>query len=173
MEKTDENNIKKNHFLKDDNNKQSISKEHNDYFGYKTPDNFFSESKKEILNSISSIEVNEKKFIAVKPVLKWVAAASVVILIISMSYMFFSDSTFFNNNVISEDISDIDEDNMLLNSFFVDDSELDNFIENYIMEDIIIESELKTDHVIINSLMLTDEEAEQYIDEYLIEALVL
>ena len=171
MKKTNQNNHSEGQFLKDNPNKNGLSKSHQKYLGYTMPEDFFKESKQDILDSLK--DNNPKRIQRRSHFILRTAAAVLALLLITTAYLYINDSFFFTNTEITAESIESDELDFLFNTAILEDDELDTYIDEYLMEDIIAEAELEDNHVIINSLMMDDAEADEYLDNYLIEKLVL
>lgn len=173
MEKSIEN--KKNYsFLKED-FKGSISEHHRKYLGTNIPKEYFSSSKKSILEKINS-EVKEKKqrVFWLHPRFKYIAAASLVFILGLTIWLQNSTSDVNNNNADFELVSFSDD--VLINFLLVDDNELEAFADATLMNEIIIKAELseqKIDDLFLNSLFVEDSLIDNYTNENLIDAIIL
>lgn len=167
-------------FLKDKTGKQDPSKIHQEYLGFNTPENYFSESKSELLSSMKQAG-NEKSgfLIRLNPVYRWAIAASVAILFGSVFFLMVQKSNLVKKDELTEEIqSNTDEfestsDELLISSLFVDDSMLDEYVDEYLMKSI-FEDIVYVDpgNVIINSLLMEDSQVDQYIDDYLLDEMI-
>ena len=125
---------------------QERHKKHTDELGLKIPENYFSQSKNELLAKITA----PKKKILVpfaRNKVIWLAAASLAfILVLSL---FKSNHNFGideipavvsdtieilkDNNVVNE-FFESEEHDILISSLFIEDTELDEFIADYVIE---------------------------------------
>lgn len=140
--------------MKDD----ELNKIHSDTLGLSIPENYFANSKKEILNKIQAD--NEPKVIPFyQKRTTWFAAAAVTLL---LGLSIFRSYNSQNKEIISNQITDsivqveavnpatvspnnpntmpnydlANENDILISSLFVDDKEIDEYITNSILDDI-------------------------------------
>lgn len=174
MEKSTENN--KQNFLKKG-LQDDISKHHKKFLGTDTPDGYFAKSKLSILDKIKEETANAKKTIILKkqkvfwlqPKLQYVAAASLVF-VLGLTIWLQSAN---NNRVEELNIELLSfNDDVLINSLFVEDNELDAYANATLMNEVIIKAELseqKMDNLILDVLVLEDSLS----DDKFIESLIL
>lgn len=169
-----------NFFLKDHLENEGISKIHDHYLGLKTPNDYFSKSKSEILSSIKEVEKEETSTILpLKNAYRWAIAASVAILIGASTFFWYHNTVTVDNIQITEiDKSNTDKlesvsDDVLISSLFIDDSAMDQYVDEYLVNTIFADVVYTDpDDVIINSLLMEDWEIDEYIDEYLIDEMI-
>lgn len=128
---------------------KKIRKTHTEHLGLQIPENYFSNSKENILAQISN-EKRGKILPFSRKNIVWFAAAAAILV---FSIMVFNPNEFQTSNPIITFVSDsvdilkneslanneltTSEDDILLTSLFVDDNHINEFVDNYIMEDII------------------------------------
>lgn len=135
-----------------------LNKIHSDALGLKIPENYFSNSKNEILNKVLA-EKETKVIPFYKKRTSWLAAASVTLLLgLSIFRTYNSQNqesitnqltdsivqmdaknpatTIPNNNNAIPNYSLTKENDILVSSLFVEDKEIDEYITNYILDDI-------------------------------------
>ena len=178
MKKSTENNNKKS-FLKEG-FKNDISKHHKEYLGTDIPEGYFAKSKMSILDkikeeSVSEIKTTPKKQIVfyMQPKFRYAVAASLVF-ILSLTIWLQSSNTKLDEDSSIELLSFSDD--ILINSLLVDDSELDLFADNTLINEIVIKAELseqKMDDLFLNSLMVEDSLLDNYTDDEFIETIIL
>lgn len=164
-----------NKFLKDNPNETGVSESHQSYLGLKTPKDYFSTSKSDILNSIKGTE--QRKNLKINSRRIWSVAAAVALLI-TVSVIWLKDDIFNKADqiVLSENGFDEASDNILLSSLFVEDSETDAYINDCFLAEVaseLEEIEKSSESVIINSLLVDDSLADEFIENYLIEEVIL
>lgn len=140
-----------NELMKDnDSFEKKLDEIHADELGLGMPEDYFSKSKIDILDKVHP-EKKSNVFPLYRNKVMWFAAAGIA-LIVTLSV--FNTSTISNINKIPEVIADtvgqiknLDltnggfyvEDDILVASLFVDESEIDSYIDNYIIEETIID----------------------------------
>lgn len=120
---------------------------HSSALGLKTPENYFSASKMEILEKVSNQK--EKRFyLFSRKRIIWAAAASIAII---FAVSVFKPNVFpsFNNvpAIVSDTVElfqnnnlaqgEFKEDDILITSLFVPDNEIDEFVNNYVLEELV------------------------------------
>lgn len=166
--------------MKNNNNKslqKGITKSHRDLLGMDVPKGYFSNSKEEILKAVSKPEKKTTRVFVLKPILKYSIAATVVI-ILGLTFFFRLQTkpiVPYTNTLDNTRSVILEEDPTLINSLFINNEEMDAFLDSYVMNEIMIkiqESELDFDNILINSLMIDDSSLDNYIDESLLENIV-
>ena len=169
----------KNIFLKD-NFKGNLSKHHKDFLGTEIPEDYFVKSKLSILDKIKEeikVEAEQPKkqmVFYMRPQFKYIAAAALVfILSLTVWLQNINNQNDFNSfNLESYAL----EDDVLIASLLVDESELNAFAEATLFTEVLVKAEVKEqrmDDLILNSLILDDSLLDNYIDFELIETVVL
>ena len=177
MEKSTENNNKES-FL-NEGFKDGISKHHKKYLGTTVPEDYFAKSKLSILDKIkeeSKIEEQPKKQLVfwMQPKFRYMAAASLVFILSLTIWL----QNVNNNDAIKDANIEIlaFEEDVLINSLFVEDSELESFADATLMNQIVIKAEIseqKMDDLFLNSLFVEDSLIDNYTNENLIETIIL
>ncbi|MHB1108312.1 MAG: hypothetical protein ACYCZ2_18300 [Lutibacter sp.] len=120
---------------------------HSSALGLKTPENYFSASKMEILEKVSTQK--EKRFyLFSRKRIVWAAAASIAIIFAVSVFKpnvlpsfnnvpaIVSDTVeLFQNNNLAQ--GEFKEDDILITSLFVPDNEIDEFVNNYVLEELV------------------------------------
>jgi hypothetical protein len=120
---------------------------HSSALGLKTPENYFSASKMEILEKVSTQK--EKRFyLFSRKRIIWAAAASIAIIFAVSVFKpnvlpsfnnvpaIVSDTVeLFQNNNLAQ--GEFKEDDILITSLFVPDNEIDEFVNNYVLEELV------------------------------------
>ena len=168
------------HFLRNDSLKKSLAQEHKHYLGMDVPDDYFSNSKDTILKSVQPKEVQKRTVFWLKPSIAYPLAAS-ILLLIALTFWWQTNTNENNPEMMDVEVAVSPNelgitDDFLVTSLFVDDAEIDQFVDGYITEEIIVEAELseqRLENLFINSLLIEDSVIHGYLDENLIENLVL
>lgn len=157
MEKTSENN-NKNNFLKEG-MQNDVSKHHKDYLGTTIPEGYFAKSKLSILEKIKEEETEvpkKKKIFWMHANFKYAVAASLVF-ILSLTIWLQSSNT-SNETQVHVELLSFNED-VLVNSLFLEDDEIDTYADVTLINEIVIKAELseqKMDDLILDSMILDD-----------------
>ena len=149
---------------------------HKNQLGYDIPKDYFSSSKEEIINSIN--QSKENKPIQLNSKWSYLVAASLALLI-GATFWFQNNS---NKTVI--EITEIDNNNQFINSsdnftveaLFYEDIEFDNFIDQVIVNEVILmaeESETQLDNIFINSLLIDEQSLDSFMDISFINSIIL
>jgi len=144
---------------------------HKSILGLDIPKDYFHQSKNEILDSLYKKE-NSSYIFGLKPSLVYPIAAS-LILLIGLSLWFQ-----FSVNPIKTQTTNIviPENEILVNSLFIDEENMDDYMDNYILEEIFVEvalSEQKLENIFINSLFIDDINIDGYLNENFVNQLML
>ncbi len=171
-----------NKFLKDDIQKNELTKAHKDYLGLDIPDDYFSVSKDEILKGLITEKEQKQTLFGLRPIVAYSIAASISILV-ALSIWLPHQGEDKNPKVTETDvdvrensISNFDQDGFLVNSLFVEDTEMDQFLDDFVFNVIIVEAEVseqQLENVFMNSLFIEDSLIDNYLDSSLIENVVL
>jgi hypothetical protein len=159
-------------------NKVRLSKEHRDKLGMDIPKDYFSKSKAEILKAVAEDKKPETKVIQLRPYVKYAVAASIVaILGLAILFKYGSGTTTQQVNTITNvEFANLESDDALLNSLLVTDENIDLYLDDYVMNEIVIKaqtSETDLNNIFINSLIINDSLLDNYIEERFIENIVL
>ena len=162
------------------NEKGALENLHKEKLGFEIPDGYFSKSKSDILDAIPKTEDRKQTVFWLKPRFAYPIAASIVFLI-SISLWLQNSSSEINQQIT--DIEKIEpfnfespSDEFLVTSLLVEDSEMDQVVDAFIMKEIIVEadiSEQKLENIFINSLFIDDSLIDNYTQNSLIEHMVL
>lgn len=134
---------------------ENMRNQHENDLGYGIPKDYFSNSKKELEKIILSPKKGKVVFFNNRSVL-WIAASVITIFValtvfkpsalpnINSFPEIVADSIeSFKNNNLANDSDFYLEDDISIASLFINDSEIDEYVENFIIEDIIKEEKLK------------------------------
>lgn len=168
------------HFLKKENLKKDLAQEHKEFLGLDVPDDYFSKSKKNILKNLKMENEQKRTVFGLKPFIAYPIAASILLLI---AITFWMQNKSIESNLKVTDVDAIETVNelsttedFLVSSLLVDDSKMDQYIDDYILNEIIVEAELseqQLEDIFINSLFVEDSLINIYIDNNLIENIIL
>ena len=124
---------------------------HEKDLGLHTPNDYFSSSKKELLNRISEEKEKKKVVPLYQNKMAWIVAASVALMI---SIVLFGPKTLPSVNgipaVVLDTIQELnddegyveqtlssEEDDVLVSSLFMEDDEVDAFVNSYVLEEVL------------------------------------
>ena len=178
MDKPTKNNNKQN-FLKQGLH-DDISKHHKQYLGTDIPDGYFVKSKQSILDKILSEEIlkevqpNKKFVFWMQPQFKYMVAASLVFIFSLTIWLQNANNTDNDNNIYIEELAFSDA--VLINSLFLEDSEVDAFADATLFNEVLLQAELseeKLDNLILNSLIIDDSLLNNYMGNEFIEIIIL
>lgn len=167
-----------NGFLKDNIDKKELAQKHKEYLGMGVPDNYFSISKNNILKSLPMEKEQKRTVFGLRPMIAYPIAASIVLLIGFTIWLQNDPTTIEQQNANVEQINSMDvySDDFLVSSLLVEDADMDEFIDEIIFNEIIVDAELseqQLENIFINSLLIEDSLINSYIDKSLIENVVL
>ncbi|MCF6295034.1 MAG: hypothetical protein L3J25_05045 [Flavobacteriaceae bacterium] len=162
------------------NNKGYLSNFHKDKLGLQIPDGYFSKSKLNILDAIHKEEERKQTLFWLNPKFSYPIAASIILLI---SITFWWQNNTPETNLEITDVEkievfnmDFSSDQFLVSSLFVEDSEMDQFVDAFLMKEIIVEvdnSEQKLENIFINSLFIDDSLIDNYTQNSILENMIL
>lgn len=164
-------------FLKEE--KSDITKHHKNYLGKEIPEDYFKKSKISILNAIKEdalVEQKPKKQLVfyLRPQFKFIAAAAILFLLTLSIWLQNSESKNNFDDITIEELAL--EDDVLIKSLLVEDSDLDEFTDATLFNEVVVKAEIKEqkmDDLILNSLILEDSLLDNYMDEELVETIIL
>jgi len=160
--------------------KKDITNLHKAKLGMEIPEGFFENSKNDILNAIKAQNKPKKTVFRLRPIIAYPIAAALV-LAFAITFLLKNNHFDVNNQITDiDDIellnSDFSRDDFLVSSLMVSDSEMEDFLDDYIMNEIIVEvdrKEKEIDDLIINSLFVEDSLIDSFMDENILENVVL
>lgn len=158
----------------------NISRHHKDKLGMDVPDGFFKKSKEDILNAVTKEEQPKQKVYWLRPMIAYPVAATLV-LAFAITFWLQNNTSDVNNQITNtEEIellnSVLSQDDFLVSSLFVEDDDMDKFMDDFILNEIIVEAELseqQLENIFINSLFIEDSLIDNYMDKSLIENVLL
>lgn len=125
---------------------------HSEELGLKTPENYFSKSKSEILEKVSNQKRVRFNIFSRERIIWSVAATIAIILALSVFKpnalpamdeipAIVSDTIdHIQNNDLAQ--GELEEDDILISSLFVSDTEIDEFVDDYVLEELVYEEVL-------------------------------
>ncbi len=125
-----------------------LKEKHSKELGLKVPDNYFSVSKSTILNKVSE-EKKVKRLIFKRERMVWMAAASIALIFTITVFKTNVFSTIDKAQAVVIDtieqlknevkaMPELNEDNdILIASLFVEDSKVEDFVNEYVLEEIV------------------------------------
>ena len=162
-------------FLKED--FSDINQHHKEYLGTAVPEGYFAKSKRSILDKIKEetliaatpIVIKKQKVFWLQPQFRYIAAASVIFI---LSLTVWLQNT--NGNGVEDGNIELlaFNDDVLVNSLFIEDDELDTYANTTLMNEVVIKAELseqKMDDLILDSMILDDSLS----DDKFMESLIL
>ncbi len=122
---------------------------HSEELGFQVPEDYFSKSKMEILEKVSNQKGESFNIFSQKRIV-WSAAATIVIIVALTVFKPNALPSIDNVPVIVSDTIDhlqnnnlaqgkLKEDDILISSLFVPDSEIDEFVDDYVLEELVYE----------------------------------
>jgi hypothetical protein len=174
MEKSTENN-ENDRFLKEGGNHRP-SQMHGDFLGTTVPEGYFTQSKISILEKVKhqSQEKKKPKIFWMQPAIRYGVAASLVFaLSITLWLEKVNNSDRIDKNAL-ELLSFSDD--VLVNSLFIDEADLDDFTKRTLINEVVLQAELSEQHledILINSLFIEDSLLDSYTSDRLLETIIL
>ncbi len=156
---------------------QNLATNHKEKLGLKVPDGYFSRSKQEILTSIEKMDSPGRPIFGLRPAYAYPMAASLILLIGLLFWLQFADPGIETQLSDIETIDfDFPSEDILISSLFVNDSDMDSFVNEYFLNEVVLEaerSEQELENIFMNSLFVEDSLIDDYVDKNLIEKVVL
>ncbi|MGZ0014876.1 hypothetical protein [Yeosuana sp. AK3] len=160
--------------------KEDLSRLHKDKLGMDIPEDFFAKSKENILNKVIKPKTPKQSVFWLKPIVAYPVAASIILAIAITFWMKNNPSEIKNQISNTEAIKlispDLLESDFLISSLMVSDTEMDHYLESYLLKNVVIEAELseqQLENLFINSVLIEDSLINHYLDKSLIENIVL
>ena len=171
---------------------QDMDQMHKDHLGMEIPEGYFAASKQRILDSVSSKDhagakqeklnhnISSGRIFRLNRTIAYPLAAS-ILLLIAIAIGVQRDSGIQSpvedqETVVSIGIEKEGVDDFLIKSLFVDDTEIDAFTTEYLVEQVVVEAELseqEMENIFINSLFIDDSLVDDYLEENILEQVVL
>lgn len=129
---------------------------HSEKLGFQVPEDYFSKSKMEILEKVSNQK--EKSFnIFSRKRIVWFAAATIAIIV---ALTVFKPNAYPSIDKIPAIVSDtidnlkndglanneLEENDILITSLFIADNEIDEFVDDYVLEELVYEEVMATNN---------------------------
>ena len=158
---------RKEEFLKEKSG--SSSQHHKEYLGMDVPEGYFKSSKQSILDLVQEETRLEDSGKKETPVFyfrrSFQVAASIALLVALVIGFQFSDST----------STEIASDDLLIESLFVEDDSMNDFVEGILVSDVVEEAGKGKDmeDFLVNSLFVDDSLLEDYTNESLLDNIIL
>ncbi len=171
--------------------KQDLGELHKNYLGMEVPEGYFSSSKSRILDALPSKEVIEEKIsgkinkqrrgrlFGLKRTVIYPLAAS-ILLLIAITIGIKNDSRMevpeADATVIAAREALEGTDDFLRRSLLVEDAEIDQYTDDYLVDQIIVRAELseqELENIFINSLFVDDSLVDEFLEESLLEQVVM
>ncbi|MFY0630141.1 MAG: hypothetical protein JXR05_07145 [Flavobacteriaceae bacterium] len=143
----------------------SSSEHHKEYLGMGVPENYFSNSKATILDLVS-----EKKIVPVFYLRRsfQVAASLTLLVCLSIAIRFSTTNTPDDLFIASDDV--------LIESLFVDDANVSEFMNDVLVSEIVVEAEVSEqnlENILMNSLFIEDSLIDGYAKKSLLDNIIL
>ncbi|PQV48185.1 hypothetical protein CLV33_10531 [Jejuia pallidilutea] len=159
---------------------KDISKLHKEKLGMDIPNDFFAKSKQTILNKVIQEEQPRQTIFWLRPMIAYPIAASIVLAIALTLWMQNKDIDTTEQITNTETIKTISPDmldgDFLTSSLLISESEMDTYLNSYLITNVVIEAELsqqELENIFINSILIEDSLINTYLNKSLIENIVL
>lgn len=188
MKRTDSNNKEEKRFrdksgdpfLKPEDQRSDQANMHREYLGMEVPKGYFLHSKQSILDSLPGGQKKKGSILQLRKNWAYPLAAS-ILLLISVSIWFFNEpKTGHPENVeatVTRSLYDPENSqDLLLTSLLVEEDEIDSFVDEVVLNEIVVKAELseqQLENIFINSLIEEDSTADEYLEENLFKEIVL
>ncbi|MFH4965148.1 hypothetical protein V8G69_09100 [Gaetbulibacter sp. M235] len=160
--------------------KEDITKLHKDKLGMDIPDDYFAKSKKDILNMVIKPKKSKQTVFWLRPIIAYPIAATIIIAISITFWMSNDDEEIKHQITNTEDFKLINQDlldsDFLISSLMVEDSNMENYLDHYIVKNVVIEAELseqQLENIFMDSVLIEDSLINNYLDKSLIENIIL
>ncbi len=168
----------KDRFLKDNILKKDLAQAHKEYLGMDIPANYFSESKNNILKKLPMENQQKRTVFRLKPMFTYPIAATIVLLLGFTFWLQNKPSDIVQESSYVEEMitSHLNSDEFLVFSLLIDDGDMDEFVDDYILNNIVVEAEMseqQLENILINSLLIEDSLVDSYIVKSLVDNIVL
>ncbi|MGB5363092.1 MAG: hypothetical protein WBN17_07295 [Aureibaculum sp.] len=158
-------------------NHKNPEKQHKELLGMDVPKDYFKLSKSNIMEKISNPEKKKPRVFYLKPVFRYAIAASVIVLIaLGIALKYTNTTQDFNQTQQIENLASADDQDLLINSLFISDKNINTFLDTYLVSNVMEKAELKEqefDNIFLNSIIETDSLIDSYIDESFIDNIIL
>ncbi len=147
----------------------SSTQQHKDMLGADIPQGYFKSSKERILDLVKEEAPKQQKVVKLQPRWRYAVAASIALLL-SLTIWFQS-----TNSVDNSELNELADD-ALINSLFVEDTEIDAFANDILVSEVMVKAELSEqniENVFMNSLFVEDSLVDDYMGKSLLENVIL
>ena len=148
---------------------ENVSEHHKELLGTDIPEGYFKNSKQQILDLVKEDAPKKQKVVVLRPRFKYAVAASVAILL-SVTIWFQS-----SGGLESSELNELADD-ALLNSLFVEDTDMDTFTNDILVSEVMVKAEISEqslENVFMNSLFVEDSLVDDYMGKSLLENVIL
>jgi hypothetical protein len=155
-------------FLQKHLSKGNISQHHKELLGADIPKDYFTSSKKNILELVKEETPKKQKLIRWAP-LRYAVAASIVLVLSVTVWLQYIDR---GNEVELNELAD----DALINSLFIEDTDVETFTNEILVSEVMIKAELSEqdlENTFMNSLFVEDSLIDDYMGKSLLENIVL
>lgn len=129
---------------------------HSEELGFQVPEDYFSKSKMEILEKVSNQKEESFNIFSRKRIV-WSAAATIAIIV---AFTVFKPNAYPSIDKIPAIVSDtidnlkndglanneLEENDILITSLFIADNEIDEFVDDYVLEELVYEEVMATNN---------------------------
>lgn len=141
----------------------SSSQHHKEYLGMEVPEGYFASSKQSILDLVKEEQKETPVFYLRR---SFQVAASITLLVaLAIGFQFSNSST----------VEEIASDDLLIESLFVEDDSVNDFLEGVLVSDVLEEAGKgkEMEDFLMNSLFVDDSLLEDYTNESLLDNIIL
>ena len=160
--------------------KENITKFHKDKLGMDIPEGYFEKSKESILNKVIEPERPKQTVFWLRPMVAYPIAATIV-LGIALTFLLQNNNIKPNSQITNAQDKELLDPSLfgydfLVSSLMVPDSKVNQYVDSYIANNIVVEAELseeQLENTFINSLFVEDSLIDDYLNKSLIENLII
>ena len=162
---------------------KNLGQRHKEHLGMEVPKGYFSSSKQSILENLHSQPAqkeNEGRLFRLRKNRGYALAAS-ILLLVSLSIWFFNRPGTQGPEPIEAPVAGSlyvfeDSEDLLLTSLLVEEEEIGSFVDEVLLNEIVVKAELseqELENIFLNSLIEDDSAADDYLEESLMKQIVL
>jgi hypothetical protein len=147
----------------------NVTQHHKDVLGTDIPEGYFKSSKKKILDLVKEETPKKQKVYRLQPRFRYAIAASVAVLLSVTIWLQVGDT------IDANELHELSDDT-LINSLFIEDTDLDTFTNDVLVSEVMVKAELSEqnlENTFINSLFVEDSLLDDYMGKSLLENMVL
>ena len=158
-------------------NKEELTKLHKNDLGMDIPKDYFKTSKSKIMEKVTISEKEKPRVFYLRPSFGYLMAASIIIL--SALSIVFKYNIKTKNNLNPADVENLanaNDEDILINSLFVSDDDMSNFLDTYLVNNVVENVEVmekEFDNIFLNSIIESDSLIDIYIDDNFVENIIL